>query len=297
MTEDIKKSIRREIINNTVNGLPMQFISHVAHTHENTSVEYHYHNYIELLYILDGEHKAWVDGTLYTVSEGDIILINSSYVHGFEYYEGSYLCLRFDPEVIYNSHKNAVGMKYILPFILNGSKHNAIFRKNNLENSNVPELLFRIHKEYNEKHFGYEYASQIMINEIYLWFLRYWNNRKINMDFENEVTSGTAKWLNKVFTYVAENYSLSITTLEVANLCNMSYSYFSRSFKKIMHKSFSEYLNYVRITEAEKLLLTTDMNITEIAVSVGFSTSSYFIQQFKNFKSSSPKQYKIRFEA
>ncbi|MFR2464209.1 MAG: helix-turn-helix transcriptional regulator [Clostridia bacterium] len=61
-----------------------------------------------------------------------------------------------------------------------------------------------------------------------------------------------------------------------------------------MQKTFREYLNFVRISEAEKLLLNTDLNITEIAMEVGFSSSSYFIEQFKQLKSISPKRFRQR---
>jgi len=94
---------------------------------------------------------------------------------------------------------------------------------------------------------------------------------------------------------VENNYYNDITSLDMASICNLSYSYFSRAFKKIMKKNFKEYLNYIRISKAEKLLSTSELNITEIALAVGFSTSSYFIQQFKQYKGISPKQFKNKY--
>ena len=81
----------------------------------------------------------------------------------------------------------------------------------------------------------------------------------------------------------------------MARLCNMSYRYFSRIFKRVMNKSFNDYLNFVRITEAEKLLTATDMNITEIAYATGFSSSSYFIKIFSKYKNVSPSRFRKRF--
>lgn len=83
----------------------------------------------------------------------------------------------------------------------------------------------------------------------------------------------------------------------MAALCHMSYSYFSRMFKKVVHRSFREYLNYIRISKSELLLATTDLSITDIAMQTGFSTSSYFIQQFKLYKKISPKQFRKKFIA
>ena len=86
-----------------------------------------------------------------------------------------------------------------------------------------------------------------------------------------------------------------ITALDVAKHCNLSYSYFSRTFKKIMKQSFTEYLNSYRISKAEYLLSATDKSIVEIADELGFSTPSYFIQQFKAKKNISPKKYRTNF--
>ena len=56
--------------------------------------------------------------------------------------------------------------------------------------------------------------------------------------------------------------------------------------------SFNDYLNHIRIREAEKLLISTTFSVTEIASSVGFCTTSYFIKQFKEHLQISPKQYR-----
>ena len=66
-------------------------------------------------------------------------------------------------------------------------------------------------------------------------------------------------------------------------------------FKKVMNKSFSEYLTDYRITKAEQLLSSTDKSVAEIAEAVGFSSPSYFIHQFKVKKNISPKQYRLKF--
>lgn len=66
---------------------------------------------------------------------------------------------------------------------------------------------------------------------------------------------------------------------------------FSRSFNRLLHMNFSDYLNEIRIREAEKLLVSTTQNVTEIASAVGFCTTSYFIKQFTKYLHVSPKQY------
>lgn len=278
------------------NGLPAQFLCHIQYNKKGDSdIMPHYHDYVEIIYCIEGSNEIWLNDSHHTFSAGDLVLINSRDVHGISYTDdGNYMVLRFFPELLYRSPQNAVDLKYILPFVLNNARN--VFRKNKLDGSGIPQMIFEIYEECRKKEYGYEIAVITKINTIFLWFLRYWHKRDIDLDLNIALYEGTAKKLRKVFEYVEKNFGTDITAEEMARLCNMSYSYFSRVFKKIMKKSFSEYLTYVRVREAEKLLVTSDMNITEIAVEVGFSTSSYFIRQFKALKMISPKQYRKNYE-
>ncbi len=293
--EDFFMDLVREEKSYIENGLPLQFLCHLQYNKKNHSVSAHYHSYIEIIYSIEGSNEIFLNDARSTFSTGDLVLINSRDVHSIVCGDGVYLVLRFEPELLYGSPQSAIELKYVLPFVLNSFKHQTVFLKHELEKSVVPQRLFEIYEENKKKSYGYEIAVRTKINEIFLWFLRYWHKKNINIDLNLAAHEGAAKRLQDVFEYVSKNYGNDISAADMAELCSMSYSYFSRTFKKIMKKSFSEYLTYVRISEAEKLLITSDMNITEIAMQVGFSTTSYFIQQFKNIKLISPKQYRKKF--
>ena len=57
--------------------------------------------------------------------------------------------------------------------------------------------------------------------------------------------------------------------------------YFSRRFKKETGYKFSEFLLKIRMEEAHRLLLTTDLSVTRIAGETGFNNDSYFFCQFQ----------------
>ena len=69
-------------------------------------------------------------------------------------------------------------------------------------------------------------------------------------------------------------------------------SYFSSKFKSVNGIGFKEYHNNVRIIRAEKLLLETDMSITEIAMKCGYETSNYFGDAFRRINNCSPSQFR-----
>lgn len=279
------------------NGVPEMFVSHMQYNKSGGMIQAHYHDYIEIIYFIDGVNEIRLNDIVCTLYPGDLILMNSRDVHSISYLEdGSYLVLRFFPELLYTSPQSTIDLKYMLPFILNNVNKANVFTKKKLENSNIPNLLFEIYEEYQKKKYCYDIAVITKINTVFLWFLRYWHSKNSDLDLNLAEYKRTAQKFQKVFAYVEENFGNDISAEDMARLCNMSYSYFSRIFKKIMKKSFSEYLTYIRINEAEKLLVSSDMNITEIALEVGFSTSSYFIRQFKALRSISPKQYRKNFE-
>ena len=103
--------------------------------------------------------------------------------------------------------------------------------------------------------------------------------------------------MGQVYEYVMQHYSSKITLQEVAQLCNLSVSAFSRYFKSRVNKPFSDFLTEVRISHACKLLHESDQNISEIAFSCGFYTLSNFNKLFRERLHKSPKEYRKEFQA
>ena len=85
---------------------------------------------------------------------------------------------------------------------------------------------------------------------------------------------------------------LDWNTADAAEFAGLSYSYFSRNFKLAFGISFSSYIESLRLHEAERLLLAGDTDITEIALSLGFCSTSYFIERFRKKYGMSPRVFR-----
>jgi AraC-like DNA-binding protein len=279
---------------------PLQFSTHIQEAiGPQLMVRAHIHNYIEIIYALSGKYRILLNNKNYFFNEGDMALINSNEIHNiFSLSEGCnrYIVIKFEPEMLYTTAQSVFEMKYVMPFILNESTHQKIFLKNEIEKTVIPGLVHGISKEFSDKRYGYELAVRANIYNLFLFILRRWNEQNVDLNIDEEINKDMVRRIQPVFDYIEENYQEDITALQMAQRCNMSYSYFSRLFTKIMKRNFREYLNYVRITKSERLLTSSELNITEIAMQVGFSTSSYYIQQFKLYKDISPKQYQLRYK-
>ena len=97
--------------------------------------------------------------------------------------------------------------------------------------------------------------------------------------------------LDKVYDYVMKNFQKEVAVQDLAALASMNKSSFCRYFKKTTQKTFTGFLNDVRIGFACKLLTEMDMNVSEVSYRCGYNNISYFNRQFKKKKGMSPSDY------
>jgi len=102
--------------------------------------------------------------------------------------------------------------------------------------------------------------------------------------------------MNKIYEYVMANFTNSISLKKVAEKANMSEAAFCRYFRKKTRKTFTFFLNEIRIAYACKLLLEDNFNVAEICYYCGFENISNFNRHFKTFTSFNPLSYKEQFK-
>jgi len=92
--------------------------------------------------------------------------------------------------------------------------------------------------------------------------------------------------------YIGQNYAdPELTLAKVAEFVNLSPSYVSQLFKRTDNCTFTEYLNHVRIEQAKRLLSSTHMRVYEVADAVGYQSSKYFFQLFKQITGKRPREF------
>lgn len=104
-----------------------------------------------------------------------------------------------------------------------------------------------------------------------------------------------SKKLASIFNYVFENYQHNIDIKSAASLACMSEAAFCRYFKRSTRKTFSQFVNEIRISHATKLLLGKENNVTDICYACGFDNVSYFNRQFKIHQGITPREYRKEF--
>lgn len=109
--------------------------------------------------------------------------------------------------------------------------------------------------------------------------------------YQRNLEQKTDKLRQKIVQYIQENYtSPTFSLTEVASHCGFSDSYFSMLFRDIMQVNFSVYVEQLKMTEADHLLLQTTLKIDEIAARLGYSNADTFRRAYKKYYGSSPSK-------
>ena len=92
--------------------------------------------------------------------------------------------------------------------------------------------------------------------------------------------------------YVHNHRQEMVTMNDMARLCHLSPSYFSRLFRREMGENFINYVNRIKVQWAKERLRSSNDSVVEIAQELGYMDSSYFISVFKKFEGTTPLAYR-----
>lgn len=110
--------------------------------------------------------------------------------------------------------------------------------------------------------------------------------------FTHDILLQQSEPLKKVYEYVMTNFKNDISQSVVASKVGMNVSAFSRFFHKSTKKTFTQFVNEVRLSYACRLMLKDELNISQIAYESGYRNLSNFNTQFKFVFKKSPTEYK-----
>ena len=230
---------------------------------------YHYHDSLEIHYVLSGEYVIEIDGVKYSASEGDIIVINPGCLHC------SYLA----------AEKPAKAYRLIMqPVFFSGialEVSNQILQPR-ICDPFVTTLFDRMVEEVNGIKPFYlsacmAYAAQLVV---YLY-------RNYRMDTEqipsDTQTSAKVKLIKNAIQYINLHYQEQISLDELAKELGYTRCHFSHVFTEITGVSAKHYLLLVRCAKAKAMLDNGNYSIKEVALTCGFSDSSYFSRVYKKY--------------
>lgn len=253
---------------------------------------YHEHDFLELVYVLEGKAIHTVNDTTMKITRGDYFIIDYGTKHKYTPTGNGPLrimnCM-FSPMVIDPSLKNCRRFKelinhYLINFdssILNSNPTSYIYRDANGE---IIKLLNRMSKEYAAKRIGYQEVMRGQFIELLINIIR-----NITITDTDVFDSNIVRY---IFKHVQKHYAEKLSLQTIAERYNYSLANASRIFKEKTGLSFQDYVQSVRIKESCRLLSNTTNSIPEIALSVGYGDTKFFNQLFKRHLGLTPREYR-----
>lgn len=178
--------------------------------------------------------------------------------------------------------------EYCHPIVDNGNVIGIIFIGNIMPPPEKSDRLQRFTTDKEllktlESSFHYEDLSRLgSLLENYILYLIYEFPSNENFDPVIQNIKG----------YIEENLTFNISSAHISRTFNYSEKYLGRLFKKKTGSTLKEYINHRRLRYAQKMLVASDMPITEISTKSGYNNVSYFNRIFKSEFSMSPSEYR-----
>ncbi len=252
---------------------------------------HHFHDDYELVYVVESSGKRIIGNSIGNFKKQDMVLVSPSLPHAWfndrEYYDNSLtarsIVTYFRKDWIEKQLLGQSGGEKFKTMVDHASRGIKITGKTNRR---IASMLVEALRSP-----GLLKAAQI---------LRILHELSETDEFElladahyvNSYGQNEAMRINQVYEYVMKNFTSEIKLNTVADLVHMSPNAFSRYFKTRTQKTFSLFVNEIRIGHACKLLQGEDFTMSQICFASGFQSMTNFTKFFKRFMNKSPLQYR-----
>lgn len=249
----------------------------------------HWHAPLEIIMPLENHYPVVCCNTLFTLREGDVLVINPGVIHGMEAAVGRRLIFQADFTLLHGIKELEATLSIISPALV-------ITAEDEPEtHEHIQKLMLEISDEYFADAPLSEASIYSKLIEIFVLIGRsYSPNAKSFNNSLRKQREYTERFMY-VCDYISEHCSEGLTLDYIADISGFSKYHFSRLFKQFTNVSFYKYLNKKRIEYAEKLLVNKELTITEVALQCGFSSLSAFIRMFKIIKDCTPTEFKTMY--
>ncbi|KIL41441.1 AraC family transcriptional regulator [Gordoniibacillus kamchatkensis] len=254
--------------------------------HRVNYVPSHWHNSVEIIFALRGTLEVTVNNTRHTMSEGDVLLINSCHIHEVIGLDMNIIATYLVPTAYLKaSHRGSEAVNFGLDSRTAGKE-----KKQALDR--IRQLLAEMIQLTYKKSEYYELDMQIRMLAVFFLLLK-----QFQISARGEaVNEKYMERMLRIIGFLEENYRRPVTLQEIAEREYLSVPYLSKFFSDNFGLNFQSYLTSIRLKNAvEALLQHEQAAIADIAVEHGFPNAKSFYAAFKIKYHMTPNEYRKRY--
>lgn len=250
----------------------------------------HWHEHLELIYMIRGEAVFDIGGETYSAAPGDLMFVKSGQLHsGYSVRSESieYAAVVFHPSLLVSTAADIQQANISAPLMNGLSSLPNHVPASSVSSSELAIYIQSLLSEFSKKEWAYEIHIHSYLHLIIAHLLRHCSRRSSDIKKDNH---HQIERLKPLFNYLEHHYHEKISLQKAADIVNLSQYHFCKTFKKITGRTFVEFLQLKRVNEAERLIRETDRPITLISEQVGFCSLHYFDRVFKKLKRYPPSE-------
>lgn len=253
-----------------------------------TEVPWHWHEALEFNLVLDGEVKVSTASQTQVFQKGEGFFLNSNVLAAMD---SDTDCIMdshlFHPVFLSGHFKSVFETKYLNPIVQNRNLDMVAFRGTNTHQKQILNKLRQLGQLQKEP--DTEFQTRNLLSEIWLFLLDEIKNAEPNIYHPQQKNQDR---ILTMISFIQENFSEKLTLEDIADSAAVSTRECLRCFKSSIHQSPMDYLIEYRVRTAKKMLETTDLSITDIALRCGFNSNSYFTKLFHRICGKTPNGYR-----
>ncbi len=255
----------------------------------------HWHYFMELICMLEGNAEMQADGKSHLLSGGEMILFHPQCVHAIFPVDAQpvrYAVIKLDINRMRMSSRYSPKLRSIFKSAEKKGMQ-ICFPAEIAERMQAREIFESCICEMQVQQYGFDLMIRSELYKLLTRILRSWQQQGFIVD-SDAFAEDSRYDVFSITEYIDANMERNIRVADVAALCGMSYSYFAKKFLAIYGKTCKEYIEEMRIYKAEEFLIFTDFDLTYISQETGFSDCSHMIRCFKKRKGITPKQFRLQ---
>lgn len=254
---------------------------------------WHFHPELEIMLVQEGSGIRFVGNSMERFQAGDLVLYGSNIPHLYrsdkEYYQKD-TPLVSKATVVYFKENFLGDSFWQLPPIAPIKKLLALSRRGiKFQGEAKEELKRQIQLLDEQKNSIGRIIDLLSILKIMAETKEY--ELLLNTAFTKYVSEDECERINKVYQFIIDNYTDNPTLEQVSAVANMSETAFCRYFKSHTNKTYTQFLNDIKVDNACRLLIDNRLSISQICFETGFNNFTHFNDQFKKITGITPKQY------
>ena len=252
----------------------------------------HFHDDMEVVYVLEGSINLRQGYYTYNMKQGDIFILNDREMHSIQSTgeDNMVMMLQLDLSYFGRYYDNLKNNFFVTDMEDDSDESIEVLK----------DILARIMMEVLQKGYGYEHKVIESTHNLiaclmsdFQYFVM--EDGKFKNEAKNKGNKILAGRLYRITDYMYDNYNRKLTLNEIAEREHLSIYYLSHIIKEATGLSFQDLLSYIRVEESERLLLGTNKKIGTIAEETGFSAVRYYIKHFESWFGMHPAEYRKQY--